>query len=67
MNDMVRVYAEYIDSNVVKYLCPFCKKIHTHGSSGDTSNGILGRFSHCKVNKDAVEIIVNDFTKRNEK
>lgn len=61
---MVKVTACYIDERIVQYICPFCKQIHQHGSSGDTSNGVIGRFSHCLVNREPVEICVGSLTRR---
>ena len=65
-----KAIAQAIDPVHVYINCPFCNKVHMHGSSGDIDKKNYGtRISHCQ-NKDVIreyEIVVDNATIRNLK
>ena len=63
---VVVVKAKQIDKTHFRYVCPFCKKTHRHGSEENLGNRTTYRSTHCQANrKHDVEIIIDDNTTRN--
>lgn len=67
VKDDLHVEANKIDNIHIYYKCPFCRKIHNHGSGGDLSNREEIRISHCNIHRGSVFINVTDFTLRKKK
>jgi hypothetical protein len=61
---LLLVPALYVDKKYVAYCCPPCSKTHKHGSGGDLFNRVESRWSHCRVKKSDVEIVISSLTPR---
>lgn len=60
----MKVVASEINKVHFFYLCPFCHKHHKHGSDNQFHNRVEHRGSHCSLNKENMEIYINDYTVR---
>jgi hypothetical protein len=58
------VAALCVDEEYLAYCCPLCLKTHKHGSAGDLFNRVESRWSHCRVKKSDVEIVISSLTPR---
>jgi hypothetical protein len=61
---LLLVPALYIDEKYLAYCCPLCLKTHKRGSAGDLFNRVESRWSHCRVKKSDVEIVISSLTPR---
>ena len=55
---LLLVPALYNDEKYLAYCCPLCLKTHKHGVGGDLFNRVESRWSHCRVKKSDVEIVI---------
>ena len=60
-----RIVAKSVDLKHIKVKCPFCSKIHSHGSNKDVSNRQEHRVADCGDGR-SYTIIINDDTKKDE-
>ena len=56
-----KVNAYKIDLKYVYIRCPFCEKVHRHGSNKDFKNRIEHRSSHCNEEK-TYDIVISEQT-----
>lgn len=61
---LLLVPALYVDEKFIAYHCPLCLKTHKHGSGGELFNHVDGRWSHCRLKKSDVEIVISSLTPR---
>jgi len=66
MNNNIKVIASKINKIKFFFNCPFCKKIHSHGSNNDLKNRIEYRRPHCNrwINNKQFEIHITDNTSK---
>jgi len=58
----------HIDNNIIMIRCPFCNKIHIHGTGGFKLKYNTYRLSHCqKNNKEYIIDIEKYYKKVNKK
>ena len=63
--EFVKVVAKSVELKYIKVKCPFCSRIHSHGSNKDTSNREEHRVADCG-NGDSYTILITDDTRKDD-